>query len=56
MSPQVLKTFFPKYFLSYNSLLTPQQLHNRMLKLYVEMKKDESTLMLSFAKELLWAH
>ena len=42
--------------LSYNFLLTPQQLHSRMLKLYLEMRKDESTLMLSFAKELLWAH
>jgi hypothetical protein len=27
-----------------------------MLKLYLEMKKDESILMFSLAKELLWAH
>ncbi|KRX31311.1 hypothetical protein T09_15713 [Trichinella sp. T9] len=30
-----------------------QQLHNRVFKLYLEMKKDESTLMVPFAKELL---
>jgi hypothetical protein len=42
--------------LYYNSLLTPQQLYKKMLKLYLEMKKDDSTLMLSFARELLWAH
>ena len=42
--------------LSYNSLLTPQQLHNRMLKLYMEMKKDDSTLMFFLTKELLWPH
>jgi hypothetical protein len=41
--------------LSYNSVLTQQQLFNRVFKLYVEMKKDESTLMIPFAKELLWA-
>jgi hypothetical protein len=64
-------------FLSYNSFLTPQQRHNRMLKLYLgqvwwctkkqnknkkktkrylEMNKDDSTLIFSFVKELLWAH
>jgi hypothetical protein len=42
--------------LSYNFLLAPQQPYNRMLKLYLEMKKDDSTLMISFAKELLWAY
>jgi hypothetical protein len=42
--------------LSYSFLLIPQQLHNRMLKLYLEMQKDESIVILSFAKELLWAH
>jgi hypothetical protein len=37
--------------LSYNSVLTQQQLHHRVFKLYLEMKKDESTLMVPFAKE-----
>jgi hypothetical protein len=40
----------------YKFLLTPQLLHNRMLKLYLEIMKDESILILSFAKELLCAH
>jgi hypothetical protein len=41
--------------LSYNSVLTQEWFHNRLLKLFLEMKKDESTLMIPFAKELLWA-
>jgi hypothetical protein len=50
--------FFNSFMiLSYNSLLRPQQHHNRMLKLYLEMKKEDSTLMFSFAeKELPLAH
>jgi hypothetical protein len=53
-----LRHYFQNAFmiLSYNSVLTQQQLYNRMFKLYMETKKDESTLMVPFAKELLWAH
>ena len=48
---------FLKYMnLSYNSYVAPKQPYNRMLKLFFEVKKDDFTLMFSFAKELLWAH
>jgi hypothetical protein len=38
----------------YNSVLKQQQLQNRELKLSLELKKGESTLMVPFAKGLLW--
>jgi hypothetical protein len=58
MFHQILKTFSPNTFmiLSYNCVLTQKQLHNRVFKLYLEMKKDESTLIVPFAKEYLWGH
>jgi hypothetical protein len=42
--------------LALQSALTQQQLHNRVLELCLEMKKDEFTVMVPFAKELLWVH
>ena len=51
-----LKHSFQNSFmiLCYSPVLTQQQLHNRELKLFLEIKKDESTIMIPYAKELLW--
>jgi hypothetical protein len=63
MLRQVFKTqFFVVAVLKYlhecilQFLLAPQHHYNRMLKLYLEMKKDDLILMFSFAKEFLWVH